>query len=105
MNMKDIAIAGYEKIKSELISRGYTLNEDTYTKEIVKNHQMMVNGQAFNQEERMRIDIIYMGEGYEENKDGSNHKIIHYFNINLNDQPSGGIGVESWDDLITMIKV
>ena len=103
--MDDIVVGGYEKIKNELIARGYELHDDMFTKSISHFNQMVINGQAFNQEEKTQINIIYFGQGYIENVDGSTHRDLHYFNIVVNNNDNGSIGVESWEEMLSMIKL
>lgn len=99
--MDDIVVGGYEKIKNELIARGYELHDDVFTKSISHINRMMINGQVFDQEEKTQTNIIYFGQGYIENADGSAHQDLYYFDINN----GGSIGVESWEEMLTMVKL
>lgn len=104
-NKDNIIPSGFERIKNELVAKGYRFHEDTFTKIIPRFNQVVVNGQVFNQENHTIIDLAYFGQGYIENIDSSSHYDLYYFNIIVDGADQGSIGVPGWEEMLTMIKI
>lgn len=93
-----------EIIKSELVKLGFVQDGDTYTFKSVKSHRMSVNGREMIQNEEIIISLTYLGDGYVEDTDGSNHNILYGWSLSVDGESMGGFWVETWDDLKNWLK-
>ena len=101
----------FENIKTQMLSKGFVWDEgqQEFTLNQTRTQNVIINGQQMSKDLIIIIHIIYNGEGYIEDEDGSNHSPLFGFSVvtevGNNKQNNGcDVWVRDYEELASMFN-